>query len=755
MSEGIPPAPTVAGVLHDLARRGLIRAAAGSSEASGVPDAVPLAEVEARLAEVPFVSVCGLRNLAVLNHLYGPGLGDLAAEASRAVAEAVAREADPGARVARTRGPDMLVLHATPDRERARALAGRIRDTIAAVALPAGGGVVHLHPFVVVLETRSAGHGTTDELVRTLHEMRTLATRSDEDVVLLGGKEAVAVLDRLRSRDARLAWVTEALDQGHVEVHYQPVVNLQSGRIEDMEALARIATPSGLLTASEFIDDLHRLGETSTLDMHVMQRVAGSARALAGTSGRLFLNVSPLSLAAGAFRERLDSTLARLRAEGLQMVLVLELTEQALVEHHDVIRRIHRDHGVTFAVDDFGTGYSSLRTVSELAVSHVISFLKIDGSLVRPIVDSPENYKVVLGIAHLAKSLDLRVIAEHVETAQILERLRTTGIESGQGFFFDPPLPPEELLARHAGSGFSYVPSVSRPHLRILEPYLDRAFEAFYDRMLSDAHFSRFFQNEEQIRRLVDAQKRTFVESLDEDDTALGVRYALLGRRHAEMGIPLATFLKGADILHDQLLEVLVHATRETHVLRDTGRFFSGLREQMARGYVEWFLPEARGEIETLRRWARHALRIPGGVRDALFTFVAGVLDAAAAPLAATAEAKRPDPAGTKQHAATQAWLQDAGLEPGYRALLTDAESLEYFIGRHEHAAAYPILQRLIGRFHHFVLTLASAGPRARASGRGERTTSPRHRPSGAGRTRSGTGPTRSRPRSRRRRGPA
>ena len=154
------------------------------------------------------------------------------------------------------------------------------------------------------------------------------------------------------------------------------------------------------------------------------------------------MNVSPLSLGSAEFRAVMASTIARLREEGLRLVLVLELTEQALLEHHETIREIHRDHGVTFAVDDFGTGYSSLRTVSDLAVSRVVSVLKIDGSLTRRIADSAEAYKVVLAVAHLAKSLDLRVIAERVETPEVLERLRTTGIECGQGFLSTRRCPP-------------------------------------------------------------------------------------------------------------------------------------------------------------------------------------------------------------------------------------------------------------------------------------------------------------------------
>jgi len=122
------------------------------------------------------------------------------------------------------------------------------------------------------------------------------------------------------------------------------------------------------------------------------------------------------------------------------MVMVLELTEQAIVEHLDIIQELHHRHDVKFAVDDFGTGYSSIKTVSDLAAARVISHLKLDGSLVRELGHSSEAYKVVLAIANLARSLDLKVVAEHVESEAILDRLRTIGIEFGQGRLFDMPL---------------------------------------------------------------------------------------------------------------------------------------------------------------------------------------------------------------------------------------------------------------------------------------------------------------------------
>jgi len=93
-----------------------------------------------------------------------------------------------------------------------------------------------------------------------------------------------------------------------------------------------------------------------------------------------------------------------------------------------------------------------------------------------------------------------------------------------------------------------------------------------------------------------------------------------LGRRHVELGIPLATFLKGADILHEQLLEVLAQTTREPVVPPlQTGRFFAALRHHMARGYLELRLPEARLELSRLWAWKDAAAALDDAGRAALF----------------------------------------------------------------------------------------------------------------------------------------
>ena len=271
-----PPRAAVEAVLADLVTRGLLsaQAAAGAGDPAGLP---PLGELGVAGSLPAFVSSFGPRNLTVLNQLYGATLGDLAAEVVRAVVAAVAADAGAGTRAVRAHGPDVLVLHGESPRADVEAFARRGRDVLAGVALPAGAGLVHLRPLVATVELRPSARYSTDELLRTLHEARQLAGRSDEGVLFLGAEEAQEALGRLRAHDERLAWVTEALSHGRVEVHFQPVVDLRTGRLADVEALARIPTPRGLLAAGEFIDDVHRLGETAALDGHVMRRVGESA----------------------------------------------------------------------------------------------------------------------------------------------------------------------------------------------------------------------------------------------------------------------------------------------------------------------------------------------------------------------------------------------------------------------------------------------------------------------------------------------
>jgi EAL domain-containing protein (putative c-di-GMP-specific phosphodiesterase class I)/GGDEF domain-containing protein len=706
-----PPRAPVETVLLDLVDRGLVAASAIEPIAAGAEAPLPGADaIAARLAASSggelFVSACGVRNLAALDRLYGARTADDVTRVLRAVVRAVAAEAGPGGLVARAQGPDVVLVHGAAGRAEAEAAARRLAEVLGRVALPTGQGAVHLRPVVATVEV--AGTTPVEDLLRVLPEARARALRSDDGLAVLTASDAAETLDRLRGRDARLAWVTEALADERVDVHFQPVVDLRTGEVREVEALARVRTPDGTLAATDFINEVHALGETALLDAQVMRRVGERARELSRATGRLLINVSPLSLASPTFVGVMGRTIARLAGEGLRLVLVLELTEQALLEHHEIIRAIHREHGVTFAVDDFGTGYSSLRTVSDLAVERVISVLKIDGSLTRRIAESAEAYKVVLAVAQLARSLDLRVVAEHVETPEVLERLRTTGIECGQGYLFDPPLPAEELLARHPGPRRLAEPK-TRPHLLLLEPYLHRAFEGFYEDLLGDPRFAGHFQGPEQVRRLVEKQRQTFLDSLEDDGARLCARYEALGALHAGLGVPLATFIEGAEILHRHLLDVLVHASRDVAVVGETERFFQGLEDHMARGHLRQSLPALGGELRDLAAWAASAASLPADAGRALVACAGALVPAATdRPVAPGGE-----PAGGDGACPFAAPAEAAGAGSAHRQLHAASASVAWLAARGRERAIAPVLQEVLRLFQGLAIELAGASASA------------------------------------------
>jgi EAL domain-containing protein (putative c-di-GMP-specific phosphodiesterase class I)/GGDEF domain-containing protein len=406
-----------------------------------------LAGLNARLSRGQGVTVTAgsLANLSVINQIYGYAIGDLIQELVSATTELVLREDDPAARIAKIAGAQFVILHGADDG--VATTVRRVQRACNSVALNPHRHSVVPRVAMVSLELPDGNGMNAEEVLKVLSYSQLQARPCYLEPVILGGDiDHEGWLARLKQRERKTSRITDALRRGDVEVHFQPIIELATRGLYNVEVLARIRTEEGLMVANDFIDSVYQLGEIVELDSQVFAGLREIAHQIVGITGHLFINVSPVSLLSSDFRELMSRTVEQLRAEGLGMVVVLELTEQAIVEHLEIIHELHQLNDVKFAVDDFGTGYSSLKTVSDLAVSKVISHLKLDGSLIREIVDSREAYKVVLAIANLAKSLDLKVVAEHVESETVLERLRSIGVELGQGRLFDMPLPLRELV---------------------------------------------------------------------------------------------------------------------------------------------------------------------------------------------------------------------------------------------------------------------------------------------------------------------
>ncbi len=237
-----------------------------------------------------------------------------------------------------------------------------------------------------------------------------------------------------------------ALERREFFLVYQPVVSLQTARLEGFEALVRWRHPErGLISPADFIPVAEEtnliipLGQwvldEACRQMHQWQELCRQRLALT-----MSVNLSGKQLTQSSLIERILQTLHRTGLAPQQ--LKLEITESVVMENIETATGMLeqlRALGVQLSIDDFGTGYSSLSYLHRLP----IDTLKIDRSFVIRMVESNENAEIVRTIVTLAKTLKMSVVAEGVETTEQMERLRRLDCEMGQGYLFARPMEAE------------------------------------------------------------------------------------------------------------------------------------------------------------------------------------------------------------------------------------------------------------------------------------------------------------------------
>ncbi len=240
---------------------------------------------------------------------------------------------------------------------------------------------------------------------------------------------------RLRSNFQR------GLNNGEFVLHFQPLLDLRSGRVVGAEALVRWQDPErGLLPPGLFIPVAESSGMIVPLGAWVLGEACRQAAAwrAAGHNLVVAVNISAIQFKRGGIEQTVAEAL---RDSALPAhLLEIELTESTLLHQTDVVlATLHslRESGVRLSIDDFGTGYSSLAYLKRLAVNK----LKIDQSFVRDLTSDPEDSAIVRAIIDMAHSLNLTTIAEGVENEDVLAVLRQFGCDEAQGYHFARPLP--------------------------------------------------------------------------------------------------------------------------------------------------------------------------------------------------------------------------------------------------------------------------------------------------------------------------
>jgi EAL domain-containing protein (putative c-di-GMP-specific phosphodiesterase class I) len=252
-------------------------------------------------------------------------------------------------------------------------------------------------------------------------------------------KERVAIESSLRA----------GLKLHQFDVHYQPIIDIHTRRVAGLEALLRWKHPTqGYVSPERFIEVAEETGLIIPIGQFVLDRIGRDITQWREQGAHLVpvsMNVSAVQLERTKLREIIQQAMLKNRIS--PQLLALELTEGSLFEtrtgefREDALASL-RDLGVKIAIDDFGTGYSSLSYLKRWRVDS----LKIDRSFVRDIATDPSDHAIVSAIVAMARSLNIQVVAEGIETWQQLEILRSMGCALAQGFLFAKPCPANEAL---------------------------------------------------------------------------------------------------------------------------------------------------------------------------------------------------------------------------------------------------------------------------------------------------------------------
>lgn len=334
-------------------------------------------------------------------------------------------------------GDEFAVLVDDAGHDEAEAVAGTLAAALAAPFVLEGMAV---HSTVSIGVALFPDHGTDlSDLLRKA-DIAMYKAKASGDLHVYGGADDEGTT-RLRMIDE----LRTALTGHQLVVHYQPKIDLRTGDVNGVEALVRWEHPTrGLLYPGAFLGRVEEAGLMRALTRVVLAIVLDQAVAwrAGGRQLTVAVNLSASSLADVGLPDEIAAMLAE---RGLPpAVLQLEITEEFLMVDRDracaILTRLRRS-GVQIAVDDFGTGYSSMSYLRDLPIDE----LKLDRAFVAPMSDDARAAALVASIIGLAHSLDLRIVAEGVESAIAYAELGRLGCDQAQGFYMSRGLPDAEL----------------------------------------------------------------------------------------------------------------------------------------------------------------------------------------------------------------------------------------------------------------------------------------------------------------------
>ncbi len=381
----------------------------------------------------PYLTLLNVRHLNRINQMEGQDKGDeVLRQVETALQSLVAHHHDKFAYVKGLQGDFYLVsVHLSGEDIQAM-----LHDWMAA----------HVPDVQVAITTVNLKHleyydrPNLRYLIQYLHQFR------KQDRTLIDAPDEVAAIN---------SWIVEQLEMsinlkklvepGHLLIHVQPLFDVVSQEFVAFEVLGRLQHEQQVMSAGIFIDRLVELGLVDQFDSLMLDAICEQAEDLKVLTDTLFINASPASLKNVDYQNKLKDAMAGPLRD---LNIVIELTEQVMLEEPAFVRHLSEDIGLQFAVDDFGSGYASLRSVVEVAETGALRFLKIDGSLTQQLEHSPAIRRLFKVIQGLAEDLDVQTVAEFIETPEVMKILGQEGINLAQGYYLGKPMPVEGWMVQ-------------------------------------------------------------------------------------------------------------------------------------------------------------------------------------------------------------------------------------------------------------------------------------------------------------------
>lgn len=261
----------------------------------------------------------------------------------------------------------------------------------------------------------------------------------------------------------------DAIKNKEFVVYYQPKVSISDMKISGAEALVRWQCGDTLLPPVKFIPFCERTGLVIDIDFYVLEETCKQMRKWLDEGldlVRISVNFSKYHFNETGIAERIYNVI---KGYGIPTEYIeVEFTETAYLDKEELLEATVdklKSYGIKSSIDDFGSGYSSLNLLQNMDFEVV----KLDKSLLGKGVENSKAKKVISSIIHMAKELDMEVLAEGVETCEELELLRNLNCDIVQGFFFDKPLPKEEFELRLKSGRYLPDGSLAKPERKIME----------------------------------------------------------------------------------------------------------------------------------------------------------------------------------------------------------------------------------------------------------------------------------------------